>query len=128
MRRFEVKLEAQDGSGHFRVVRLAAPSKEKAREHCERTEYAIAAWQLDEQRAAELLDTYAPKKVNVPDGEGRLAALHEALENLPKPAALDAKPEKKAPFLELDARARGLLQTHFQTEPYKVVSVQEVKD
>lgn len=129
MPRFEVRLEAPDDSGHFRLTRLDAPDADAARDRCQRTEYALAAYQLSDDDAASLLER-ARAKVKGTGEKGRVTRgdLEAALEKLPKPAALDAPPEEKAEFFEAFQREdRGRLAAHFQAEPYEVVSVTEVK-
>lgn len=111
MPRYDVRLEAQDGSGHFRTTSVEAADKKEARQKIERNEYALAAFQLDAEQQRDLCDRYDAKSVD----------------ELPKPAARDASDEDKAPFRALEARDRGLLVSHWQEQPYKVVSIEARK-
>lgn len=91
--RYEVRLEAQDDSGNFRVTRLNADSAEQAQELCEQSERELCAFSMDDDRLASLTET-------VGDGD---------------------------PKEQLQAVDRGHWFAHHQTEPYLVVSVDEVE-
>jgi hypothetical protein len=108
--RYEVRLEAQDGSGHFRITRLYAADADEARRRCEQDEYLRAGFALSAQQQAELCERYEVKSID----------------ELPQPAALDASPEEKESFRELETPDRARLHAHYQERPYKVVSVEEV--
>lgn len=110
MPRYEVRLEAQDGSGHFRLTRLLAADADAARRHCERLELRNVLFELDAEQRHALLGKYEAG----------------SLEELPRPAAVDASLEEKQPFRALETQDRARLQAHFQELPYRVVSVEEV--
>lgn len=120
--RYEVRLEAQDGSGHFRVMRLDADTKQAARRACERKELEMVLWEIPDDRIVDLLERAG---LAVPESRAR-ADLIAALEQFPKPAKIDAPREEKRVFLDsLTQGDRAMLHTHFQEQPYKVVSVKE---
>jgi hypothetical protein len=108
--RYEVRLEAPDDSGHFRITRLTADSAEAAQKHCERKELELVIYQLSAPVEAAMLKAHKA----------------DSLDDLPFAAPLDADDEEKAAFRKLDAGDRAKLNAHRQDEPYKVVSVDEV--
>ena len=108
MPRFEVRLEAQDGSGHFRQTSGYFPDKKAAQRHCERMELRRALFTLDAEQAADLCERYGVTSVD----------------ELPKAAPRAASDAKKAPFRELKPQDRSRLHAHYQEQPYKVVSVE----
>lgn len=112
MPRYEVRLEAQDGSGHFRVTRLMAEDEKAAQKACERKELELVLYQLSDADKAEILEATGAK----------------TLAGVPKAAKLDASDKEKAPFRALDPAHRARLAAHRQEEPFKVVSVTEVPD
>ena len=108
---FEVRLEAQDGSGHYRITRLQADDADAARKQCERKELELVLYQLtpaDEQAVLK-------------------AAKADTLDDVPHTAALDAPAEEKAAFRALSPEHRAKVHAHRQEEPYAVVSVEEVE-
>lgn len=109
MARYEVRLEARDGSGHFRITRLEAADKDEARRRCERMELERVVFTLSEADKAEMLE-------------------RNEIKELPTPAARDASDEEKAAFRALATPDRARLHAHLQEEPYKVVSVTAVKE
>lgn len=111
MPRYEVRLEAQDGSGHFRLTRLVTDTAEQARRRCERLELRNVLFQLSDEQTAELLERYEAA----------------TLDELPRPAALDADLSEKQPFRALQTPDRARLTAHRQEQPYAVVSVREVE-
>lgn len=127
MPRYEVRLEAQDGSGHFRLTRIDAPTKQAAKRVCERRELEMVLWEIPDDRIVDLLQRAG---VDVPKADGGGPPTREqlvaALEQFPKPAKLSASREEKRVFLDsLSQGDRAMLHTHFQEQPYKVVSVKE---
>ena len=109
MELFEVRLEAQDGSGHFRITHLEAEDKAAAKRHCERLEFQKAGFELSQEQIDDLLARYEVA----------------SLDDLPKAAPLSASAEEKAPFRALATQDRARLHAHFQEQPYKVVSVKK---
>lgn len=116
MARYEVRLEAQDDSGHFRVTRLDAASKEEAKRTCERRELELVLYEITADEEKALLERAADAGVKA-----------KSIADLPRPAALDATDEEKAAFRALDGADRARLNAHHQEKPYEVVSVTEVK-
>lgn len=110
MPRYEVRLEAQDGSGHFRVTRLEADNADAARRHCERLELRNVLFEIPEEQRVELCAKYGV----------------DYLDELPRPAALDADAAAKASFRALETDDRARLNAHYQEQPYLVASVEEV--
>lgn len=107
---FRVRLEAQDGSGHFRQTTLEAADKAAAKRFCERGELRRVLYEMPEDLQAELCAKYDV----------------QSIDDLPRPGALGAPADERAPFRELDGNARARLQAHYQSEPYKIVKVEEV--
>jgi hypothetical protein len=104
---YQFRLEAQDGSGHFRQGTIAASSKEEAKLVLEERERDFAAFTLDDERVAELLQTHGA----------------DSLDALPKAAPLKATEEEKAEFRALPVRDRAHLNLHRQAKPYKLVKL-----
>jgi hypothetical protein len=127
MPRYEVRLEAQDGTGHFRVTRLDAADKDDAKRQCERMELKRVLFELTDDQKHELLERYeVDVKATGPEGVLTSADLEKGIGELPIPAALDASADDKAEFRALAVEDRARLHTHFQSEPYEVVSVEKV--
>lgn len=124
MQFFDFRLEAQDGSGHYREgtisigekdleVAGAKTAKEAARILLERQEARKVAFQLGDEHVAEL---EAP-----PDQGGYGRPIGELLDLHPAP--LKATEEEKAPFRALNVKHRAWLNLHRQEKPYKLVSL-----
>lgn len=149
LKRYEVTLEAQDGTGHYRTTRLSAPSADHARKACERKELEMVLWQIPDERIVDLIERKAADGMDVrlpkgtgPGGEVTTYDLHEALDQFPKPAELEHAAGDKATDEQLAEHAaakrafldavkqgdRAMLQAHYAEQPYKVVSVVELKD
>jgi hypothetical protein len=110
MPRYEVRLEAQDDSGHFRITRLEADGPDGARRACERLELKRVLFELSDEQKQDLCARY------------EVASIDE----LPAPAPYDSPPAEKAAFRALDTADRSRLHAHYQELPYAVVSVEEV--
>lgn len=72
MPKFFARLEATDGSGHFRTITITSPSEEEARAAIMRREYRLAGFQLPadqladfeaKEKAAAEADVVAPPDV-----------------------------------------------------------------
>lgn len=107
---FRVRLEAQDGSGHFRQTTGEWPDKAAAKRHCERMELKRVLYDMPAEMQAELCVRYGV----------------ESIDDLPKAAPRTASEEDKQPFRELKPPERARLHAHFQSEPYKVTKVEAV--
>jgi hypothetical protein len=121
---FEFRTEAQDGSGHFRRGQIEAESREAAKAALERQEFQRAAYQIDPDRARQVLEAAG---VKVPSA-AQLADLHKELEALPKPAKPEASEEDKAEFRQFSVNHRAWLNIHRQEQPYKLVHLRKVGD
>ena len=108
---YSFRLEAQDGSGHFRQGTTEAESKDDARNWLELQELQKATFRLTDERAAELCDEYGA----------------DSVDELPKVPKLGAPQEAKAAFRAMTVRDRAHLNIHRQTKPYKLVKLEEVK-
>jgi len=106
---FHFRLEAQDGSGHFRQGSIESESEAHARMVLEERERDNAAFQLDDGRIAELLDEHGA----------------ESLDELPHAAAAKASEAEKAAFRALPVRDRSHLNLHRQTKPYRLVKLEQ---
>lgn len=113
---YEARLEATDGSGHFRVTRLQAADKKTAERQVRRLELRRVLYEISDEDAAAILDRVEEASGKRPD----------SIDELPKAAPLDASDEQKAAFRALDVADRARLHTHFQTEPYELVSIEAV--
>lgn len=109
MSRYEVRLEAPDGSGHFRVVRLDAADEHDARRQCERKELELVLFELPAEARADIC-----KRHDV-----------SSIDELPAAPPLDAAHEDNAAFRALPKEDRAHLHAHYQEKPYEVVSVTE---
>ena len=108
---FRFRLEAQDGSGHFRSGTTEAETRDAAKSFLEEREAQFVAFTLDDERAAELCKIYGV----------------ESVDELPSPAPASASEADKAAFRELAVRDRSHVNLHRQSKPYKLVSLVEVK-
>lgn len=108
---FRFRLEATDGSGHFRSGMTEAGSEDEARIQLGLREYQHAAYKLDPEREAVLLETYGVK----------------TLEDLPHPAPVEASEEEKAEYRQLKGQHRTWLVIHRQQTPYELVELEEVE-
>jgi hypothetical protein len=106
---FRVRLEAQDGSGHFRSTSLEAPDKEAAKRFCERMELKRVLFEIPAQMQAALCAEYEV----------------DSIDDLPKATARSAADEDKAAFRALKGNDRARLHAHYQSEPYKVTKVEQ---
>jgi hypothetical protein len=99
---YEVRLEAQDGSGHYRKTTLLADTEEAASARCEESERAMVAFRIDPGKAAEILDGRPEKTIDEIDLD---------------PANVRA---------QFAGAHRAWLLTHAQDTPYEVTSVTEL--
>lgn len=106
---FRVRLEAQDGSGHFRQTTGEFADKAAAKRHCERMELKRVLFEMPADLAAAIC----------------AEAVVESVDELPKPLPRDASDADKAAFRALKGDTRARIDAHFQTEPYKVTKVEE---
>lgn len=100
---FDVRLEAQDGSGHYRHSAIQAADADEARATLEGREREYEMYRLDTAEIGEL------------EREHGSDVIAEALE-APKEAKMPAG---------LPANVRAKLAIHRQSKPYKIVSVKE---
>lgn len=107
---YAFRLEAQDGSGHFRRGRIAADSEDEARETLEGREYEYALTALTTDEIAELVIGYG-------------LGVEEALELPPEGKISEVTDEQGRP---LPPVVRAKLATHRQADPYKLVELEEV--
>jgi hypothetical protein len=107
---YRFRLEAQDGSGHFRSGQTEAGSEDEARVQLGLREYRFAAYKLDPDREAILLEEYDVG----------------SLEDLPHPAPVEASEEEKAEYRGLKGQHRTWLVMHRQAAPYELVELEEV--
>lgn len=82
MPRYYARLEATDGSGHFRFISIHSPSEEEARAVLERREQTFAAFRLDTEELAEcerlIAEAEAEGKAAPPDVRSKLALHNQA--------------------------------------------------
>lgn len=100
---YDVRLEAADGSGHFRNSTIAADSEKEARDTLEAREREYELYRLDTAEIAALEETYGK------------ALIQKALA-LPKEAKLSE-------HVDLPSNVRTTLVLHRQPKPYKIVSL-----
>jgi len=109
---FSFRLEAKDGSGHFRQGRIEAPDETAARVILQKREFDRAVYQMPDELAAEICEAYGVKSVD----------------DLPSRAPIGAPQEDSADFRTLEVRYRANLNIHRQAEPYELTDLEEVKD
>lgn len=105
MKLFQFRLEAQDGSGHFRRGTIEAESKDQARAILEEREQVSALYRLDTDELSELEAKEAAHRADL-EAKGALT------------------PQTKL----LAGRERAQLALHRQEQPYKLTSLSERKE
>lgn len=108
---FDFRLEAQDGSGHFRQGRISANDRAEAKRVLEEREAAFAAFELPEERQAEIAEENG----------------YESFDAIPKVPKMGSSDEERAEFRSLPVRDRAHVNLHRQAKPYKLVKLEEVK-
>lgn len=112
MPKFAFRLEAQDGSGHYRVGSGVFDSEQEAREHLEQKERQIVDYRLTIEQVDELVALALPEG----DDKARVKLAKELVDK-----GLDADG-----FRGLPPRVRAAVATHQQAGPYKLVKLEEV--
>lgn len=110
---FEFRLEAQDGSGHYRSGRISAADEASAREYLERQEQRKVDAVLNEAAMLGLAEQVLGADAD-DAAKKKLAAQFEK-EGL-----------KMNGFSQLPGFARGALATHHQSKPYKLKTLKAV--
>lgn len=108
---YSFRLEAPDGSGHFRVGTIYTDTEEEARALLEFREHRRAAFKMNEDQEAEVLAN----------------AGVDSIDDLPERADIGAPPEDSAAFRALPAAHRAWVATHRQAQPFDLVSLEEAE-
>jgi len=115
---YEFRLDAQDGSGHFRSGRIAADTEDEARATLQMRELEYQLTALDTDELAELEKLYGAL-LRDDLGLDEDASGIDAVLALPKEAKMPAS---------LPPAVRAKLALHRQQKPYKLSKLSEQKE